>query len=350
MKSKCIINLEYFLQCYGNCEGCFLKDYERQEKSTHVHQIEKKLYQLLKENRDYQDFIIGFGRGNILNLEKNQLQELILIIKNCEHILQNKNVLYEVSTSLIGKIEKQINNALFLLEQNRKIYFNVVINSEITSESFWKNWNYFYSTLEQERINWGLKDNMGDILVLNINPKKLPNIQSLKKSIGDKKSPINIAFFPFSENKIIEEDIVQMNEWSEKMFQTFQNQDLNIKNYLQLLGSINVENSLENILNYHKNTEKSYWFIDKNGQLQNGSFSIMGEIDYFRLLEKYQIKPTIIQAIKMMQKQKQCAQCLYQKECLLSGAYLNLMINQNKIENSSFCLSGYQKIFASEIK
>lgn len=347
MTSKCIINLEYFLQCNGNCKGCFLKDFERQEINTHAKDIQKILYNLLNHNLLYNDFIIGFGRGNILNLEDYQLQELSHMIEQCDTILKDKKVIYEVSTSLIGKIDKQIEKALELIKKNQKIYFNVVINSEITSESFWKNWNYFYETLENERRQWGLKDNFGDILVLNINPKKLPNLEKLKKYIGNKQSPINIAFFPFLDEKIENKDLFLMNDGSKKIFELFRKQDLNIKNYLELLNSINIENNLEDIVNYHKNTEKSYWFIDKNGNLQNGSFSIMGEIDYFRLLEKYQIKPSFIEAIKIMQKEKNCSKCEYQKECLLSGAYLNMLINHKKIKNNDFCLSGYQPIFKS---
>jgi hypothetical protein len=345
MNAKCIINLEYFLQCHGDCKGCFLKDFERQEKNTHAKEVQDNLYNLLNHNLHYNNFIVGFGRGNILNLENYQLQELDNMIEQCEKILKGKHVIYEVSTSLIGKIDRQIEKALYLIRKNHNIYFNVVINSEITSESFWKNWNYFYETLEKERIQWGLKDNLGDILVLNINPKKLPDLEKLKKYIGNKQSPINIAFFPFSDEKIESKDLFMMNDWSKKIFELFRKQDLNIKNYLELLHSINIENNLEDILNYHKNTEKSYWFIDKNGQLQNGSFSIMGEIDYFRLLEKYQIKPSFIEAIKIMQKEKHCSKCEYQKECLLSGAYLNMMINHQKIQNNDCCLNGYQPIF-----
>lgn len=339
-----IINAELFLQCHGHCAGCFLTPEERVEENTHLNKIKEPILSLLKENRDYSSLILGFGRGNLLNLSYSALDELLDFMKVCEKLIV-KDILYEVSTSLIGKIEPQIEKALYLIEKNKNIYFNTVINSEITSPNFWKNWEKIYTATAEKRKSWGWDDNFGDILVLNINPKLLPNLDFIEKHIQGKGSPFNISLFPFVDKEITNEDLLKLNNWSKELWLRFKNNDLNIKNYLTLLNGINVESNITDILEYHEKNVNSYFFIDKDGVIVDGSLSIMGEVDYFRLKNKFSINPDIKNAFKLMQKIKPCQTCLYQKECILSGAYLNMVNNSEKIQNSKYCLSGYQPIF-----
>ena len=92
-------------------------------------------------------------------------------------------------------------------------------------------------------------------------------------------------------------------------------------------------------------TEMKNYFVDKNGEITKGSLSIMGEVDFYRLKNKFNISPNIKDAFKIMQKTKPCNKCQFQKECLLSGAYLNMLHNSSKINSSDYCLSGYQSLF-----
>ncbi len=340
-----IINAELFLQCHGSCVGCFLTAEERLEENTYLSQIKEPIISLLKKNTDYSSLILGFGRGNLLNLPNETLLKLLDFMKECEDYVGQDRIIYEVSTSLIGKIDKQIEKALFLIEQNKNIFFNVVINSEITSTNFWNNWEKLYKATSEKRKSWGWTDNYGDILVLNINPKLLPNLDFIENFFKDKGSPINISLFPFSESTVTNQELLNLKSWSEELWKRFHKKDLNIKNYLKLLQAINIDNDINDIINYHNNNMESYYFIGKDGEILEGSLSIMGEVDYFRLKNKFSINPEIKEAFKVMQKTKPCNVCSYQKECLLSGAYLNMMNNYKKIKESEYCLSGYQSVF-----
>lgn len=341
-----IINAELFLQCAGNCSGCFLTQDERFEENTHLENIKAPILSLLEKEKNYSAIILGFGRGNILNLSQKGLNSLLEFMKLCESsIVDKEKIIYEVSTSLIGKIDSQIEKALYLIERNKKIYLNVVINSEITSTNFWNNWEKLYSATSEKRKSWGWKDNFGDILVLNINPKSLPNLELLNKHIHNKGSPFNISLFPFVEEEISNDDLLKLNNWSNELLVKFKGKDLNIKNYLNLLKTIDIDNNINDMLNYHHQHMNSYYFVDKNGYIVEGSLSIMGEVDYIRLKEKFSINPNIINAFKIIQKNKVCSSCEYQKECLLSGAYLNMLHNSDKIKDSKYCLSGYQSLF-----
>ena len=146
------------------------------------------------------------------------------------------------------------------------------------------------------------------------------------------------------QNKVNLNDIEQVNQWSKSLWQKLHKKDLNIKNYLENLNKIDIGESLNDILEYQSHTEKSYYFIDKKGLITNGSLSIMGEVDKLRLLDKFNLNLNINEAYRQMQKNKTCMFCEHQKECLLSGAYLNFMANKQKNIHSG-CLSGYQELF-----
>jgi len=91
-------------------------------------------------------------------------------------IIPKEKITYKVSSSLIGKINTQIEkHYIYLLNRNKNIYFNVVVNSEIISNNFWNNLKRFYNTNSKLRQSLGMIDNYSDILVLvlNINPKNI---------------------------------------------------------------------------------------------------------------------------------------------------------------------------------
>lgn len=344
LSNPLIINAELFFQCHGNCSGCFLTSEERLEENTYLNKIRNPILSLLKTNKQNSAIILGFGRGNLLNLTYESLNDLLLFIENCESYINN-NIIYEISSSLIGKIDIQIEKAKYLISKNKNIYFNIVINSEITSSNFWNNWELFYTEISNVRKSWGLLDNFGDILVLNINPKMLPDLKFIEKHIKNKGSPFNISLFPFSDSIINNEDLLILNNWAKELWNKFNKKDLNIKNYLNLLKNINIDNNINDIKSYHEKNINSYYFIDKSGKIIDGSLSIMGEVDYIRLKQKYNINPNLENTIRKMQKTTPCNICEYQKECLLSGAYLTMLQNSTKIKNAKYCLNGYQEIF-----
>ena len=349
---KLIINTEFFLQCSGSCSGCFLTEEERQSENTYYNEISKGLSVVAeKYNNIHIPFlVIGFGRGNTLNLHENGINKLIDLMKWCRGNFSFDEVIFEISTSLIGKLDKQIENAKYIIEREEKAYFNMVINSEITSKSFWNNVASFHSSLSLFRTEkYNITDGNADILVLNVNPKKLPSISELKEFTKDYNSPVNISIFPFNKGVIInKQDIDNVKNWSSELWNEFKHKDLNIKNFLNGLNSINMENNIQSYKEYSDMTIKSYIFIDKNSEITEGSLSVMGEVDKIRLMDKFSITLSIENGYKNMMKNKHCRKCEFQKQCLLSGSYLNLMANNKNIivdKDSNGCLSGYQELF-----
>jgi hypothetical protein len=345
MQEVLIINTEYFLQCHGNCSGCFLTEAERQSGNVHYHEVKSGLEKIAQKNTQaINHLVIGFGRGNLLNLEKENLEKLLELMAWCENHFNYQKLTFEVSSSLIGKLDKQIENAVFLLNRNRHIFFNIVINSEITSPSFWSNLHTFHQTTAKHRQSWGWTEDWGDILVLNVNPARLPNLEFIAKFTQDYPSPVNISIFPYEEQHQ-EIDMNQVNQWSEMMWEKLHRKDLNIKNYMSRLKQIDLNLDFNDLHAYNQQTEKSYYFVDKNGVISHGTASIMGEVDYLRLKDKYHLQHNFKDAYKKMQKNRACSMCEYQKECLVSGAFLNFLANSPKMKNHQHCASGYQKLF-----
>lgn len=365
--NQLIINTEYFLQCAGSCSGCFLSLEERQASNNFHENIENSLLNLLNEKiKEFEisqkslDFlVVGIGRGNNLLLSKEQLKKMGQLIEKIETMFKahqskvssNKaQLVFEISTSLIGKLEKQLENAHYLLNFSKNIYFNIVINSEITSNQFWVNLKTFHSALTKTRQSWGWNDKTGDILVLNINPSILPDISKLDEFAKNISSPINISLFPYDMEKknISIEEQKNVLQWSHEFLSRFKNRDLNIKNYI---GGFKFElSSVQDVQEHIEKTLGTYFFIDKHGKITNGQPSIMGEVDYPRLLDKYQITPQVTKAFSIMQKNKACQNCDYQKYCLASGAYLNMIANHEKMEDKSVCANGYQEFFKDLLK
>lgn len=340
---KYIINTEYYFECAGSCQGCFLTTEERSQKFTNQKSIHQGLESLSKQLTFKDELIVGFGRGNILTLNNNQLDEILLEIDWVEKNFKYKKITFELSTSLIGKLNDQINKGLYLLEKNKNIYFNIIVNSEIISKNFWNNVKLFLTTMEEKRREYNIIDS-GDILVLNINPNKLPELEHIKNFLINHNSPINISLFPYDDEIIEDTNINTLLNWNLEVSNILKDKDFNVKNFLENIKNIDFD--IYQIEEYEQNTEKSYSFIYKDGNITSGSISIMGEVDYLRLIKKYNIQPSMKKAYIEMQKRKSCQSCDNQKECLFSGAYINLLINKDKI-NNKICPNGYKDLFTN---
>lgn len=341
---KFIINTEYFFQCAGSCSGCFLTNEEKNSTNIYKDNILKALSKISENLNSQEELIIGIGRGNLLTLSYAQIDDLLNVIKWCEDNFTYKKITFELSTSLIGKIDTQIEKALYILNKNKNnnIYFNTVLNSEITSQKFWGNVKTFFQTTEKYRIEQGLSDDTGDILVLNINPNKLPDLKIFKEFLKGHYSPVNIALFPFEKNNISNEKMLYLIEWTKELYEVLKNKDFNMKNFIESISSY--EYDTESIFSHYEGTKNSYIFVYKTGEITNGSISIMGEVDYIRLLNKYELNADIKTAFVKMQKRKSCQMCSVQKECLYSGAYINFLANEKSLD-TGICPSSYKKLF-----
>lgn len=343
-----IVNSELFLSCAGNCSGCFLTPDERNSSNFFLDKIKDSINSIMSANAiNSTHSIVGFGRGNILNLGLNDIDRFIEFMVQLNSNYNSEQITFEISTSLIGKIDSQISKALYILEKIDNAYFNVVINSEITSKNFWDNWKKFYNSNESFRKSHGFTDNFGDILVLNVNPKNLPNLDLIYSYIKGIKSPVNISLFPFTEEATVK-DLVNLNDWAKEMFTRFSHLDLNIKNYLDSISEYDLENiSFSDFNNFIKSNRDSYYFIDKYGSITSGSLSIMGEIDFPRLLEKFSLNKSDLNLMKKMQSDIVCSNCEFQRTCITSGAAYNKIANDKFFTNTNGeCKSGYRSIFA----
>lgn len=341
---KFIINTEYFFQCAGSCSGCFLTDEEKNSTNIYKNNVLQAFEKISKTLEKKEELVIGIGRGNLLNLSYSQLDDLLELIQWAEKNFNYEKITFELSTSLIGKIENQIEKALYLLEKskNNNIYFNAVLNSEITSYKFWQNVKQFFNSTENYRKKQLMLDDTGDILVLNINPNKLPDLKFFKDFLNTHYSPVNIALFPFEKNNISDEKMKELINWTEELYEVLKEKDFNMKNFINSIS--NYEYDVESLFTHYHGTKNSYIFVYKTGEITQGSMSIMGEVDYIRLLNKYQLNADIKQAFTKMQKRKSCQLCPVQKECLYSGAYLNFLANEKSLDKN-ICPSSYKNLF-----
>ena len=278
MNNKFIINTEFFLECHGSCSGCFLTSNERITKATNYLNIFEELKNISKDYAgvNFGHLVIGFGRGNLLSMSENQLIDLLNLMVWCENNFSYEEITFEVSTSLIGKIDAQIIVANFLISKNRHIYFNIVINSEIVSKNFWSNLSLFYSATSNVRKSWGMVEDWGDIVVLNVNPEKLPELGFIKEFVKDHRSPINISVFPYDKS-ITLSSLQNLDAWATELWDILREKDFNVKNYFEVFYSFDFPYHISEVLKYHRESEGRYIFVDKDGKRTKGMPSIMGE-------------------------------------------------------------------------
>lgn len=336
---RLVVNSELFLSCFGHCSGCPLTLAERSSKQVHFEAAKRGLTTIYDEfeNSEIQNLIVGFGRGNLLNLPNDGLAELAELMNSVRNSFRYENLIFEVSTSLVGKLDSQISVGAKILDKS-DVFFNVVVNSEITSPSFWKNLNSFLDAMTAIRLDeFGMRSDNGDIVTINVNPKILPDLKSLKEVLAGRKSPINFCLFPPSP-----ENAGRVESWTEELWNEFAEFDMNVKNFLTELRSFDSDLSLAGIKACFDETRNTYRFVSVNGDVIDGSLSIIGEIDSARLMARHSVELDFKKAKRNMQINPFCASCEHQFECLMSGSYVNLLANPMTTDR---CPSGYGRIF-----
>lgn len=335
MKNNKTFFLEYYTGCAGHCFNCFLSNDERENKNINdsMSILKKELNEL--EN-NYEEIIFFIGRGNILSVKQEEfledLQNLFNIINESQLITKCNIISFEVTTSLIGNIENQIDTAKNILSvyqkqnfrQTDKFCFALVLNTELTSPNYWKNINYFTDELFKFR---GSKDGDSDLIFLNLKLSTLPDIDFLKEKLKDNHCPIYLLWNPLPEaknNLLGSIDRNEFDNWIINLFDWFakEEKDNNVIN--------NIKSTLQNedndIYNLEKN-QNNFVYFDKQGIKHYGLFTLWSELVPIHFVEEKKedetlyIHTNIEKEITNVLKNKKCQRCEVLQECLNLGGY-----------------------------
>lgn len=362
VKDKVIVNLDYCGSCRGTCPTCVLTVEERlnnfplMNKNTVIKGFEKVIDSI---GNEYDNFIVGFGRGNHLVLDEYTVNEIVDICHYIEDVVFAREYLYEISTSLVGKIDKQIERAKLILDTAKQsglkgdFRFVIVANVGVSSPNYWRNVQKFMDSMIEFR--GGNIDGSGDIIQINLAIDSLPDLDWLGKYIFSYRNPINIAWVPyFDEHKSNPELMRNFENWMVEFVRTSHEKDLdtNIVNWgensIQYLNQpiVDLEIQIETSSN-------SLLYISTDGEFHNGYPTIMADMDPVRFDPESSSLDNDRQSnlsnkgdFMRLMKFKSCRECKYFNACVHSGGYrialINSRYNERKID---FCLNGLRKSF-----
>lgn len=359
-----IVNVDYCGTCRGTCPTCVLTKDERllNKPLTNSELVIKALRDISsKYGKVHDSFIFGFGRGNHLVLPDSTIPEMLEILGSIDELYEAEEFLIEISTSLVGKIDPQIDRAKTLIDTINKSFSNfdvrfvVVANVGVSSEKYWQNVFKFLSAIEEHR--GGIDDGNGDIVQINVSLDSLPDLQWLEEFFKDFPSPLNIAWVPaFDVNSGKKEFMDRFEHWLGGFYEmTLRNDlDTNIRNWGHRSMRYN-DSDLKELMDNAIHSSKSLLYVDPQGNYHNGYPTIMADMDPIRFdphaaeLHNGSRKSILNndgKEILNLLKNKACRQCKYISACYHSGGYrLSLISMRYNKNNDSMCLNGLRQTF-----
>jgi len=211
--------IEYCGNCHGTCDGCALSSSQLNSSTpfTNVFDAESSISPYLRylDEKGVGNVAVEFGRGNHLTLESKYIDDIISFAENMFYGYGFKHINIEVSTSLIGNFNNQVDVAKKLIDAEQafdgrvNFKFVIVSNTSIANNNYWNKIKSFMKITathrEEHIIDYAKKnrlppppkdiDGCGDILILNVSPKQLPDIHLIYRHISGIKSPINLSWW-----------------------------------------------------------------------------------------------------------------------------------------------------------
>lgn len=329
-----LVNIDYCGTCYGTCRGCLLDEQER--KSTESFLSVNQLIEAFVKIKDTRPNAINsnysslaFGRGNTLSLSDKTWFDIKESSNKFKEVFLPKKFNIECSTSLIGKIDKSIDIAKRRVDDlGQMLRFVIAANSDLYSKSYWDNLDLFFKSMMDFR---GGKDTeeSGDILVLNLVADHLPPVVELVDRIKDYPFPVNIAWLPLSKQSNDEANILS-NGWLNDFYQESIKYGLD-SNFSRFFSSKKNAIPIYDALEKLNSNLQNFWWIEKDGNISNGLFTPMGDVDFSRLEKKLllPIERSPINIFKQLKRREFCKNCQYQSVCLQSGLAVYAIASKN---------------------
>lgn len=364
-KDTLIVNIDYCGSCRGTCPTCVLTKDERLTNNPLVEaEIVKNALQEISEKieKEPRRLVLGLGRANHLVLPKYTVDEIVDILSFSEKCFDSDEYLVEISTSLVGKMDLQIERAINIIEKARSkntgfdVKFLVVANMGLTSPKYWENVKYFLDSLTNYR--GGRTNENGDILQINVSLDSLPNLEWMEDYLKEHMSPVNIAWVPGFDKDTGKFDYMRnFEDWMERFYLMSKRLglDTNIVNWGE--NSINYMNDSINTLvdNAIESGSRSLVYVNTDGKYHKGYPTIMADMDPIRFdpdiatLKPAEVMSNLIKDGKEVYdliKHKGCRNCKYLSSCFHSGGYKIAHISQrHRKENKDFCLNGLRRVF-----
>ena len=360
-----IINLDYAGRCAGACPVCALSAEERTSSRVFLNPItiDRGFAEIARAGQTHvQNFVLGIGRGNMLDLGEDIAPKLSKIAENASHYFDYDHGLVEISTSLMGKIDQQIERAEHIMEYFQSAdhgldpRFVVVANAANISERYWAHLKQFFDHMTALR---GHGDGSGDILLLNLSLGDLPDIDTIMNYIGHYKFPVNVSWAPMLDPAADKpETYNQLEQWLTYWYDNVLERGMDGSLVARIEDGMS--HQAEDINGIHEQLKghgSMLYFMAQDGSVHYGFSSVSADMDPIRFASGVSASTTKTmvrepsEEIAELMRWPACRGCEYVNACVTSGAYKSALLSSQRLApfktlyGKEVCLSGLRSAF-----
>ncbi len=351
------INLDYCGVCQGTCPACALS---RQERATSRPLLSlghalTALRTLADRMPAAEEFVLGVGRGNVLQLDPAQTDEGLRALASaaCEQFDFHRGVM-EIATSLIGRHEAHLERARRLRQvldgSGFDPRFVVVVNGALQGNPrYWRNVRLFVEQLHEDR---GGRDGAGDILQLNLTAGALPDLEALGQLLQGYGFPVNVTWVPVHDPAAAEPDkVAALGQWLADFHGLAERLGLDstVRTYghqAQAWAGATVAEALEQLAGY----DQVAAFVDRHGQAHGAALTLLGDVDPVRNTPTAggSVIVPAAQEQATLTRSRACRACPAAAACLATGAWITartLYLRAPARLREAACPIGVQTLF-----
>lgn len=368
MEASTILVFDYCGLCTGTCTICALSDVERSEEKpflTRAQLVEgvRKGAEAAK-GRNAGHFVLGIGRGNTLALGPDSVGDIVAAGKAAEEAFSFGHADLEISTSLMGKLERHVSRAHEILDAveagcpTLDPRFVVVGNLGLKAEKYWSNLLSFLDAMAERR---GGGDGSGDILLLNLPLGAMPGMDWIEATLGRLKSPVNVTWSPVYDPLAKDPDALgKLEEWLDDYHRTAER--LGMDSSLQerarrarVLGAADEDDLSASA----DENGAALMFVDSKGRLHSGYSSVLGDLDPVRFPtgaagergEGLGMAGNPAQERARMLRHRACRGCAGMAHCLRAGGGKPALMMLDALKaHPDVCPTGLRRLFERTLR
>jgi hypothetical protein len=298
---------------------------------------------------------VGVGRANVLALPHSSIAEIVEILQVAKQEFNHGSIIAEISTSLIGKIEPQIDRAKELANALNKIgvdaRFVVVGNTALVSEKYWANLDQFLGAMGEFRGGREIDDN-GDILQLALSIESLPNPDKITSRMTGYRFPINLAWAPGHDRGArTEEGLLRLQDWLAEFYDLSIAHGMDSSLVTRVSAAVDIAMpTLTEAAQHAARSSEAIVYISPDGQWHNGLFTALAEMDPVRfdpVSKNKTMAGVSARELRQFMTNPACAICPFIGPCVSAGGHKIAQIAlRNFHQGTNVCPNGLQKSFA----
>lgn len=358
-----VVAMDYTGTCRGTCPTCVLSlDERRAERPLMtVDAIEAGLRALSASYSEIDRLYLGLGRGNTLALGEDSIDALLEVARAARRHLAYRCGVMEISTSLVGRLDPQIDRARLILDRFAAAgevdidpRFMVVANTALSSAPYWRNIDAFLTATEAHRGGRTIDGN-GDIILLNVGIDSLPDIDWLASFLRDYRFPVNIGWVPTFDQAAADPDrLAILAGWLADFHAMAVDLglDANIVNRTRD-ALANGESGLDGLINQTEMSAASLVYLTGDGAWHEGFTSIIAEMDPIRfdpaaprIGGQRRMVADARRDVARLMRNPACRACPHLGPCVAGGTYkLGLLTLRRHPRGTDVCPSAMNLVF-----